>query len=356
MAVPLEWLNNGLWALAGAVVWGTLVARPGLREALDATLRLFFVGLLVIFLGAVASKGLDIFWILRMVAWLAFFWLPIHLAVVAVVLARISRWPALASAVVALGVSAFAVDAFLVEPVWLVETRSELRSPRITRPVRLLVVSDFQTDRFGDYERDVMARLAAAAPDLVVWPGDFVQLFEPRPRAEVSAEFTAAVARIPRPPLGAYAVDGNMELGFPDWPDLFQGTAVEPLTTRTSIRVGEITVTGLPFAEGFDTEVRVPREPGFHLVFAHGPDFSLGRVDADLLVAGHTHGGQVQLPFIGPLITFSKIPRAWASGWTDLPSGARLFVSRGIGHERHFAPRLRFNCRPELAWIDLLPE
>ena len=94
----------------------------------------------------------------------------------------------------------------------------------------------------------------------------------------------------------------------------------------------------------------------FHIAMGHRPDFALGQIEADLLVAGHTHGGQVRLPWVGPLLTFSEVPRSWAAGLTDLPDGGRLLVSRGIGHERGHAPRLRFLCRPELVVIDLVPE
>jgi len=63
----------------------------------------------------------------------------------------------------------------------------------------------------------------------------------------------------------------------------------------------------------------------------------------------------VQLPFIGPLMTLTAVPRAWASGVTTIAPGKTLVVSRGIGMERGHAPRLRFLCRPEVVVIDLLP-
>jgi predicted MPP superfamily phosphohydrolase len=99
----------------------------------------------------------------------------------------------------------------------------------------------------------------------------------------------------------------------------------------------------------------LPRLAGFHLVFGHAPDFALHAAPADLLVAGHTHGGQVRLPVIGPLLTFSRVPRAWASGVTRLGHDRTLVVSRGIGLERGHAPRLRFLCRPELVFLRLTP-
>ena len=117
----------------------------------------------------------------------------------------------------------------------------------------------------------------------------------------------------------------------------------------------KITVTSLSVADS-RFGARLEDVEGLHIVFGHAPDFALHDVaDADVLIAGHTHGGQVRLPFVGPLITLSRVPRAWAAGQTELPGGAQLFVSRGIGMERGHAPRLRFLCRPELMIIDLLP-
>jgi len=97
--------------------------------------------------------------------------------------------------------------------------------------------------------------------------------------------------------------------------------------------------------------------PGrFHLVLGHAPDFALGHIEADLLVAGHTHGGQLRLPWLGAPVTNTRVPRAWAAGLTDLPGGGKLLVSRGVGMERGYAPRLRFCCRPELVVIELVPQ
>jgi hypothetical protein len=74
-----------------------------------------------------------------------------------------------------------------------------------------------------------------------------------------------------------------------------------------------------------------------------------------LLIAGHTHGGQIQVPGIGPLATASAVPRLIAAGGLSTHKGQRIYVSRGVGMERKWAPPLRLNCRPELAVLDLVP-
>ena len=114
-------------------------------------------------------------------------------------------------------------------------------------------------------------------------------------------------------------------------------------------------ITGLGVDDSFDSTLRVPASDRFHIVLRHAPNFALGDVQADLLVAGHTHGGQVRLPWIGPIFTFSTIPRSWATGATRLSGGRWLVVSSGVGLERGSAPRLRFLCRPEIAVIHVEP-
>ena len=93
----------------------------------------------------------------------------------------------------------------------------------------------------------------------------------------------------------------------------------------------------------------------FHITMGHRPDFALGEIDSDLLIAGHTHGGQVQVPFWGPVMILSRVPRSWASGVTKLDRNRTLVVSRGVGMERGGAPEVRFLCRPELVVLTIVP-
>jgi predicted MPP superfamily phosphohydrolase len=157
-------------------------------------------------------------------------------------------------------------------------------------------------------------------------------------------------------PDGVFAVQGNVD---PDsWPEIFSDLPVTATRSTQSFDAGQLRITCLKERRSFSPELEVLNdEPGrFHVVLGHSPNFALGRIQADLLVAGHTHGGQVRLPWLGPVLNSSLLPRSQAAGVSRLASGATLVVSRGLGLEREAAPRLRFLCRPELVVIDIVPE
>ncbi len=87
------------------------------------------------------------------------------------------------------------------------------------------------------------------------------------------------------------------------------------------------------------------------IVLAHDPGALLDlppKKMFDLALAGHMHGGQVSLPFLGPLITPGRAPKEWARGWTDLSQG-KLFVTNGIGTS--ILP-VRLNAPPEVVILE----
>jgi predicted MPP superfamily phosphohydrolase len=294
----------------------------------------------------------DPFAVMRAGAWLLF----VHMPAVLLVSAWLGAQGRGLLLVAALGLVGVGIDAFLIEPRALQIERIEIQTDELTERVRIVVLSDIQTDSVGAYERRVFELAQAERPDLVLLPGDFVQERDERSyRAQVAA--IRELWPLLQPPLGVFAVRGNVD-HRPSWADdLFGGTAVRAEQHTFTETVGPLRLSALSFRDGFDPAASLPSEPGFHLAFAHAPDFSLSSgVDADLIVAGHTHGGQVQLPLFGPPITLTRVQRsAAAGGLTELGEGRHLVVSRGVGMERGHAPRLRFFCKPQIVVIDLVP-
>jgi predicted MPP superfamily phosphohydrolase len=92
----------------------------------------------------------------------------------------------------------------------------------------------------------------------------------------------------------------------------------------------------------------------FGLAVVHSPDPApeLAALGYDLVVAGHTHGGQVRLPFLGALVTNCSIPTRLARGLARLGT-SYLHVSPGLGTSK-YAP-FRFLCRPEATVLELQP-
>lgn len=128
-----------------------------------------------------------------------------------------------------------------------------------------------------------------------------------------------------------------------------------------------IQVTGLddPYL-GWDDRSLLERDPdaGLAVCAVHDPGPYLEAIQAgyDLVISGHTHGGQVRLPFVGAVVTNSTLPTALARGLAridrasddDSAEGAGyLFVTPGLGVSK-FAP-FRFLCPPEASILNLIP-
>lgn len=96
------------------------------------------------------------------------------------------------------------------------------------------------------------------------------------------------------------------------------------------------------------------RHPGEACVaLIHEPDLAFEARDhgADLILAGHTHGGQIRLPLVGAPYTLRMDPRiVIAAGFQRLET-ALLHITAGLGH----TIPLRFGCPPEVVWLDCLP-
>jgi predicted MPP superfamily phosphohydrolase len=230
--------------------------------------------------------------------------------------------------------------------------------------LRILHLSDIQTGGVGAHEDRAIRQAMALAPDLVVLTGDYVHPRLGGDRARIAADLRALLTRRGfRAPLGVYAVRGDVDR---DWPEVLAGTGITPLSgelARVELPGGRgLTLIGLTpgMSRGHNSEalLRLARSapPGdLRIALGHNPDYVrilARRVPVDLALAGHTHGGQVVLPFFGPPYTKSVLPRRHASGLHDY-DGVPLHVTRGVGMERGTAPQIRFLCPPEICLLEI---
>lgn len=256
--------------------------------------------------------------------------------------------------------------ASFVEPYRLVTEHADVaiapeRKP--ARPITIAVLSDIQCVSVTEHERDAVRRAMEARPDLVLLPGDFVQVGAHKV-PEIAPAFRELLAPLDAP-LGVFCVQGDTDTRA-DIEQLIQGTRVRFLDDQvlTLERDGlRVTLAGIgiryrsvsALAALRDLESR-PGADDVRILVAHRPDvvYELARDSrVDLVVAGHTHGGQVAIPFFGPPIVLSSVPRAVGWGGLHDLGGRRMYVSRGIGWEHGHAPRMRFCSPPEVSILTL---
>jgi predicted MPP superfamily phosphohydrolase len=128
---------------------------------------------------------------------------------------------------------------------------------------------------------------------------------------------------------------------------------------RTDLDLGGLAaeVVGLedPHIARHDLRVAVRTSPDrYGIAIVHSPDPSpeLVALGYPLIFSGHTHGGQVRLPFVGALVTNGQLPRRLCRG--VIRTGPSLMsISAGLGQSK-YAP-FRFLCRPEVSYLDLQP-
>lgn len=356
--------NLTLFTFCVVAVFGFVKTPPQRRSAIRYLLGLVALAFTGVAVAAILSLELPGFNPLRAARLLCFGWF-VFLPVFSLVCAwrTANRLVHGLAGTVVVATALVVVFAFHIEPFRLEVTQFEIESSKVSRPMKICLLADFQTDKFEQYERSSLVRLMDQRPDLILMAGDYLQADTQEDWQTLRDRMRAFLdKRGFQAPLGVYGVGGNTD--FQRWPEIFDGLDVVTFEETRSECEDDFYVTGLSIEDSFDPDVSLCRgntknqtNQPFHIVLGHAPDYALSeRVDADLLVAGHTHGGQVRLPWIGPLVTFSQVPRSWAAGMTKLDEEKWLVVSRGVGMERRDAPRLRFLCRPQLVVINVVPK
>lgn len=252
-----------------------------------------------------------------------------------------------------------------IEPFDLEVTTVHLPGPAFfpDRPLRLAQLADTHIERLTKRERGILTRLEAIHPDVIVLTGDYVNYdYASEPRA--IQETRAFLSRL-HAPCGVYAIPGSRDVDkIETMAELFPGLDITVLNDHAQellIHGNVLFLMGITLVDKHTrdraelTHLMSQSPPGaYSLLLYHTPDLIKAAAEnqVNLYLAGHTHGGQIRFPILGPLITLSAYGRKYASGLHNL-NGTTLYTSRGLGMEGLHLPRARFLCPPEIVVIEL---
>jgi len=258
--------------------------------------------------------------------------------------------------------------AYHVEPTWLEVNRITLAVRGLPAAFRGMTIAHLTDFHCGNqiprgYLEEVLARTQAEKPDAIALTGDFIH----KGYAHVAS--AARLFRHLHAPLGVFAVLGNHDfsvrnaLGIRRHRGLHQAiadalgsegvTVLRNRAMRFDSPDGGLVLAGIDDLWSRESDPHAalgeqcPDTP--RVVLAHNPQ-SVEQLDnhrADLVLSGHTHGGQVDWPGLGRVLLGKKAKR-WAAGLYPHKNG-HVYVNKGVG----FGWRFRFGVRPELAIFTL---
>lgn len=242
-----------------------------------------------------------------------------------------------------------------LEPGWLEITHLELTLPRLPATFdgyRLVQISDIHMDSWMTQSRlaNIVNIVNDQNPDSIAITGDFVSV-------EAESKFDALVSELSRlkPHDISTAVLGNHD----HWTNpavvseiINQSGIININNAVFTIRRGaaELHLAGVDDfwekQDRLDLVLQTLPKAGCAILLAHEPDFAdlsapTGRFD--LQISGHSHGGQVIFPIMGPIVV-PNYARKYPLGLYQVGDMLQ-YTNRGVGM---IPPRVRFNCRPEI--------
>jgi predicted MPP superfamily phosphohydrolase len=232
-------------------------------------------------------------------------------------------------------------DMALVEPGWLKVKHLSLAAPEPA--ARFVHFTDLHHKGDREWLASIVARINALKPEFICFSGDIVEEQKHLPEAlELLREIKAPL----------FGVPGNHDYwSGADFNVISKAFAATGgawlLDASVPAPGGKVQLHGLTCESG----AVLPPKPGVkNVLLAHYPVWceKVAPHRYDAILAGHSHGGQVRLPFYGALVVPFNVDK-YELGRFETPAGP-LYVGAGIGY---FYLNLRFCCRPEITLVEI---
>jgi len=245
---------------------------------------------------------------------------------------------------------------FLIEPYWLQVNIIPIYTDKLDHTIfRVVQVSDIHCDKNIRLETRLPDIINDLDPDIIVFTGDSINCDSALPL------FQDTLSKL-NAPLGKFAVTGNWDYAFWSDLDLFVNTGFEELRMdQKMLEKGDesIVIAGVAYEDAENSQKVIGHldTENFNLLLYHNSvlmDY-FGDKNVDLYLCGHTHGGQIALPFYGAMTTLSRHGKKFEAGLYK-ERRVQLYVNRGVGLEGGLSPKARFLARPEIAVFDIGPE
>ncbi len=245
---------------------------------------------------------------------------------------------------------------FLIEPSQIRINTIHHHFPKFSSEMKFIHLSDIHLESVGIRENKLLTIIEENKPEFVLYTGDFLNLSNIRNQKSIEQviEFFNKLNAIS--PI--YYVSGSPAVDVEDTIIIIEKN-LEPMRLKnTSISIrhnnDEINLIGITCTHQPHQDIKnlppLIHINSLNILLHHSPDLVYElkpEYQVDLMLSGHTHGGQVRFPLFGAIFTGSLYGRKLQQGLYQIYD-TLLYISRGIGLEGMGAPRVRFLCSPEI--------
>jgi hypothetical protein len=248
------------------------------------------------------------------------------------------------------------VYGFIIEPSRIRVTEINKTFGNGNSSLHFVHLADIHMEKLSIREEKILYKLKKLSPDFILFTGDFLSLSFNRDSDSINQviglfNHLNSIAPV-------YYVSGSPAVDLSDVTTEIENNISATRLHNRNIIINKngingnligITCTHKPHEDIKELNKLIEKDQ-FNILLYHSPDliYEIEREEQiHLMLAGHTHGGQVRIPFWGAFFTGSLYGRKLQCGMYQMYD-TLLYISRGIGLEGMGAPRVRFLCSPEI--------